>query len=272
MLFRSGAVEAAASGEAALVAQRRSPAALAAADAEASGQAVVDRVLRARLPGALFNATQVVALGIYSAELDGVYEAPPRRKGAPRKRARALKPGVLEFFYPKSGARLTLQVYDERGRMRPEALWRFSRALYAPGEEPMLGDNPWVAQHPRLLAMLTLAAHQYDKPLEIVSAFRPSGGGSDSNHGKGLAIDFRVIGVNRQHLLGWLDQSFTNAGIGWYPNSPFIHLDVRDRPYHWVDRSRPGQRQRTRERKVKRAPRPSADPTARTVHLSPDLL
>lgn len=30
-------------------------------------------------------------------------------------------------------------------------------------------------------------------------------------------------------------------GVGYYPRSTFVHLDVRDRSAYWVDRSRPGQ-------------------------------
>ena len=36
------------------------------------------------------------------------------------------------------------------------------------------------------------------------------------------------------------------AGVGIYPVSGFVHVDVRDRSWFWVDSSGPGRRNRTR--------------------------
>jgi hypothetical protein len=36
------------------------------------------------------------------------------------------------------------------------------------------------------------------------------------------------------------------VGVGVYPSSGFVHIDVRDRSYFWVDASGPGKRNRER--------------------------
>jgi hypothetical protein len=35
---------------------------------------------------------------------------------------------------------------------------------------------------------------------------------------------------------------FSNVGVGYYPNSVFVHLDVRETSGYWVDYSRPGEK------------------------------
>ena len=249
---------------------RHAPAHLAAQRTLRSALDLVDKLQKARIPALRWQASQIVALALHSADLRGVYPPPtPTQATRTRPRKTLLQPGVLTLYYQKSGERFDLQVYDAAGRMRPEALATFSRALYAPGSDPRYGDDPWIAHHPRLLAMLYYTAHHHDKPIEIISAFRIPRGRAGSNHGKGRAVDIRLPQVKRGRLLRYLDRSFTAAGIGWYPNSTFVHLDTRRRSYHWTDRSRPGQRQRTRKRKAAGLPGPGTDPTQATVHVAP---
>ena len=37
-------------------------------------------------------------------------------------------------------------------------------------------------------------------------------------------------------------RTIDETGVGYYPNSVFVHVDVRDRRAYWVDRSGPGER------------------------------
>jgi len=47
------------------------------------------------------------------------------------------------------------------------------------------------------------------------------------------------------------------VGVGYYPNSSFVHLDVRDVPTYWIDYSGPGQAPRyAHRRKAPEAPPP----------------
>ena len=41
-------------------------------------------------------------------------------------------------------------------------------------------------------------------------------------------------------------RTFRNVGVGIYPNSLFVHLDVREGNSHWVDYAAPGQAPRYR--------------------------
>jgi uncharacterized protein YcbK (DUF882 family) len=260
--------------KAAREARRHTPAGRVATQLETAAIDTVDRIQKAHMPTALWNARQSVALGLFSADLVGHYTLPegPTVDEAARQKALArrktLAPGELVFSYQKSGEQFRLQVYDAEGRMRPEAYRAFVRALWAPGEHGRFGESLWIAQHPRLLAMLYITAHFFDEPIEIISAFRPPRGKARSNHARGRAIDFRVRGIKRRRLLRYLDQSFSRVGVGWYPNSTFIHLDTRRAPYYWTDRSKPGQRQRVRKRKPSKPARGNSDPTAKTLHIS----
>jgi uncharacterized protein YcbK (DUF882 family) len=54
-------------------------------------------------------------------------------------------------------------------------------------------------------------------------------GNPKSPHKKGLAVDFRVEGVANTELRDYLRSGFARVGIGYYPNSDFVHLDVRQK-------------------------------------------
>jgi uncharacterized protein YcbK (DUF882 family) len=91
--------------------------------------------------------------------------------------------------------------------------------------------------------LVTLLSHVYDhfgKPLEIVSAYRNQRKLS-SNHTKGTASDIRIEGVSSKVVRAFaetLDRG--GMGIGIYPRSQFVHIDVRPPPsYRWVDYSPP---------------------------------
>jgi hypothetical protein len=52
-----------------------------------------------------------------------------------------------------------------------------------------------------------------------------------------------VEGVKNTDLRDYLRKSFKKVGVGYYPNSTFVHLDVRkDRSAFWIDYSGPGDR------------------------------
>ena len=97
------------------------------------------------------------------------------------------------------------------------------------------------AMDPQLLALLS---HVYDhfggKPLEIVSGYRNQRK-QTSNHFKGRATDIRIAGVSPKKVEAFaetLDRG--GMGIGIYPRSQFVHIDVRSPPsYRWIDYSPP---------------------------------
>ncbi|MGH7328661.1 MAG: DUF882 domain-containing protein, partial [Polyangiaceae bacterium] len=61
-----------------------------------------------------------------------------------------------------------------------------------------------------------------------------------SNHNLGRAMDFRVEGVPNEALRDYC-RTLKNVGVGYYPNSTFVHLDVRTTPAYWIDFSKPGE-------------------------------
>jgi uncharacterized protein YcbK (DUF882 family) len=92
--------------------------------------------------------------------------------------------------------------------------------------------------------LLTLLSHVYDhfggRPIEIVSGYRNQRK-QTSNHFKGTASDIRIKGVSVKKLRAFAETLDTGGmGIGIYPRSGFVHIDVRPAPsYRWVDYSPP---------------------------------
>ena len=91
----------------------------------------------------------------------------------------------------------------------------------------------------RLIWYLYLVGQHFDKPIELVSAYRHDDQPT-SRHKKGRAADFKIRGVDSKVVWEYCKR-FRNVGLGYYPNSGFIHLDVRKRSYYWIDDSGPGQ-------------------------------
>jgi hypothetical protein len=58
-------------------------------------------------------------------------------------------------------------------------------------------------------------------------------------------MDIVVPGVSDADLASFA-RELGYVGVGIYPTSGFVHVDVRDRSYFWVDASAPGRRDRER--------------------------
>lgn len=77
--------------------------------------------------------------------------------------------------------------------------------------------------------------------LDVVSGYRPTSIGS--MHSTGRAIDFRLEGAKNEDVVAFC-KTLTDTGCGFYPNSSFVHLDVRDPGaghVSWIDASGPGE-------------------------------
>jgi hypothetical protein len=98
----------------------------------------------------------------------------------------------------------------------------------------------------RLVERLELVVDHFRKGTEsarvvLVSGFRPRSAGS--YHSTGRAIDFRIDGVTNDALVSFC-KTLADTGCGFYPNSGFMHMDVRDSGtghVAWIDASRPGE-------------------------------
>ena len=119
--------------------------------------------------------------------------------------------------------------------------------------------------HPRLLELVHRAVRHFRAPyVYVVSGYR--GSNPRSRHAQGRAVDLVLPGVPDRRLAAYLrPQGF--VGVGIYPTSGFVHLDVRARSYFWSDSSAPGQR--NRERRILRTLGPRFDRVARSLGAEP---
>ena len=101
---------------------------------------------------------------------------------------------------------------------------------------------------PRTLDVIyRIQRHFNAHEIRIISGYRtpkPDGSGQ-GNHGRGLAIDFVVPGASDLDVARFARETGF-VGVGVYPVSSFVHVDVRQRSYFWVDRSGPGRSSRER--------------------------
>jgi len=89
----------------------------------------------------------------------------------------------------------------------------------------------------RLLPVVIQAATDFNSPyIEIVSGYRSPKYNlmlrkkghqvaDDSQHSHGHAVDFRIAGVPTTVLRDWV-KSLKLGGVGFYPESAFVHADV----------------------------------------------
>jgi hypothetical protein len=97
--------------------------------------------------------------------------------------------------------------------------------------------NQATKMDPRLFATIVQAAEKFHaRYVEIVSGFRAPKYqlmlrkkghevARDSQHPRGTAVDFRVAGVPTKILLRFV-RSLHLGGVGYYPESKFVHADV----------------------------------------------
>ena len=127
-----------------------------------------------------------------------------------------------------------------RKRIRKSARKRLSRFF----RDRKTGKTPRLPE--RLLWYLYIVGYHYDRPVGLVSGLR-TGARAKSRHRTGMAADIRIEGVAPEALWAYTKTRFKKVGLGWYPNSRFVHLDVRDKSYYWIDDSGPGEEPRYRE-------------------------
>jgi uncharacterized protein YcbK (DUF882 family) len=144
----------------------------------------------------------------------------------------ALEP--LKVSCANSGASASLRLYGKDGSLDPEAVEAFSRVS--------ADFNGYAPLHPRLVQLAAKAAyHFHSSSLVIVSGFRQKRRGKVDHHTAGEALDFKLPGVDYRKLAAYL-RGYPLVGVGVYtnPKTQYVHLDVRDRSYHWLDASPPG--------------------------------
>lgn len=95
---------------------------------------------------------------------------------------------------------------------------------------------------PGLLSRIDALARRYPgKAISLVSGYRPQSRGS--LHQSARAVDLRIGGVRNEELAAAC-RALPDTGCGYYPNSSFVHVDVRapgTGTASWIDASGPGE-------------------------------
>jgi len=98
---------------------------------------------------------------------------------------------------------------------------------------------------PRLVQRIQAVVDHFKGPgltkMSIISGYRPTSVGS--MHSTGRAVDFRIEGVKNEDVVAFC-KTLDDTGCGYYPNSSFVHVDVRDANaghVAWIDASGPGE-------------------------------
>jgi uncharacterized protein YcbK (DUF882 family) len=139
-----------------------------------------------------------------------------------------------------TGDRAELQAASDAGGFAASDLDRAAFVL----REPSSGNEHPI--EPRVVDLAYRIQTHFDaQEIRVISAYRTPHVRNASNHGRGRAIDMVVPGVSDADVAEFA-RELGFVGVGIYPTSGFVHVDVRDRSYFWVDASAPGRRDRER--------------------------
>jgi len=145
--------------------------------------------------------------------------------------------GLVTLERPASRESLRVRLFDKAGKPDPKARQRLARFLRDRENEQVKRT------HTRLMRVLSYVADHFNgRTIVVVSAYRVENNGNNgaSRHAKGEAIDIRVEGVPNEVLRDYC-LTLSKVGVGYYPRSSFVHVDVRSKAVYWVDWSRPGE-------------------------------
>jgi uncharacterized protein YcbK (DUF882 family) len=167
--------------------------------------------------------------------------ASPAPKADPR--FSALK--ALKVRNANSDEARDIRLYDPSGHV-DESAARGLDELLCDARDPDHRESTVMDR--RLLQLVYRAAYHFRaREITVVSGYRKPGRRREGLHAKGTAIDFKLPKVNAAALASYL-RTLPRVGVGVYTHrrTQFVHLDVRDHSYHWIDASPPGKRWRER--------------------------
>jgi uncharacterized protein YcbK (DUF882 family) len=193
-----------------------------------------------RSAGAPGRRTKLEAkVGGYGARGDGRgkgNEASSAERGSRPLVANRFRRGYVHLI--RGAERFEGQLLTRRGRVAPAALSAVTRVLrWSPTGASLPIDS-------RLAALIgAVSDHFAGRSIHVVSGYRPYSPAqytAHSNHNVGRAMDFFVDGVPNATVRDYC-RTLRDAGVGYYPNSTFVHLDARTGKAYWVDHSGPGE-------------------------------
>jgi uncharacterized protein YcbK (DUF882 family) len=147
----------------------------------------------------------------------------------------------LSFYSVQSGGVADVRLYDVWGAIDPSAAERLDELL-TDARDPSSPRTTRLDR--RMLQLVFRAAYHFGAhKVTVISAYREPGRQPEGKHGEGKAIDFRLSKVPAAMLAAYLRKS-PLAGVGVYtnPRTQYVHLDMRDKSFHWLDASPPGTR------------------------------
>jgi uncharacterized protein YcbK (DUF882 family) len=175
--------------------------------------------------------------------------------------AKAKTPGVIHVRRLATTEEADLRVTDKSGKIPQATLKAMEKMLRFPTGQ----THPVEA---RLVSLLGIVSNHFgSRKIEVVSGFRPytpTQYTPHSNHNHGKAVDFHVIGVPNEAVRDFC-RTLRNTGCGYYPNSTFVHMDVRESSAFWIDYSKPGEPPRYNAANV------DADEGTSDVHTGPSV-
>lgn len=147
--------------------------------------------------------------------------------------------GAIQVLNRNTNAHGAIRLYDSHGAVDRGEARTFMRLAGSSKAEPDDASDDDERLDLRVVQLAIRAAYHFGSAsISIVSATRP---GARGKHGTGEALDFALEGVKASVLAAYL-RTTPRAGIGIYthPKTQYVHLDVREHSYHWIDGSPPG--------------------------------
>jgi hypothetical protein len=149
--------------------------------------------------------------------------------------AASLQPIVVTSA--STGATAPIRLYDAAGEIDEDARTSFERVASREPEPHVLSL--------RVEQLVFKAAYHFGaERLSVVSGWR----GHAGKHSTGEALDFRLPGLRPAVVAAYL-RGLPRVGVGIYthPGTQFVHIDVREPSFYWIDASPPGVHWRERQ-------------------------
>jgi uncharacterized protein YcbK (DUF882 family) len=146
---------------------------------------------------------------------------------------------AVRFTNQSSRESAEIRLYDDAGHVDELEASRLDRLLSDTRDPKNCAS---ITLDRRTLQLAVRAAfHFHASEVLVVSAYRKPGRRREGPHASGKALDFKLPGVPARALASYL-RTLPRVGVGVYthPKTLFVHLDDRERSFHWLDASPPG--------------------------------
>lgn len=165
------------------------------------------------------------------------FEAAAEQENAEKRWGKPKRPGVVTLYRVWSKQEVRLRLVSTNGQVRPAAIKQLQYLFRSKNTRRVKPPNRRL-----VLLIARISDHFGGRKINVISGYREASGFTklSSRHVSGKAIDFRIPGVPERVIADYC-RKFDNVGVGYYPNSRFVHLDVRDKNAFWTDISKPGE-------------------------------